>query len=212
MLPASGWLADRIGVKNIFFTAILLFTLGSLLCARSETLNELLISRVIQGIGGAMMNAGWQANGDENRPARSVYGGDDIRDVARPGLAWYTGHSPRRLSLVEHASWHWTFLINLPAGPYRRAGRSWFLMPNYTMRTQRFDIVAASSGLPSVWLRRHWRWTVTAAWAFRRLPFFGVNSCRADRAIKLLCCTLVTTNGRCSISHLIRYRRPSPSA
>lgn len=55
MLPASGWLADRIGVKNIFFTAILLFTLGSLLCARSETLNELLASRVIQGIGGAMM-------------------------------------------------------------------------------------------------------------------------------------------------------------
>ena len=35
MLPASGWLADKVGVRNIFFTAIVLFTLGSLFCARS---------------------------------------------------------------------------------------------------------------------------------------------------------------------------------
>lgn len=34
MLPASGWLADRVGVRNIFFTAIVLFTAGSLFCAR----------------------------------------------------------------------------------------------------------------------------------------------------------------------------------
>lgn len=33
MLPASGWLADRVGVRNIFFTAIVLFTAGSLFCA-----------------------------------------------------------------------------------------------------------------------------------------------------------------------------------
>lgn len=55
MLPASGWLADRVGVQRVFFSAIVLFTLGSILCARSETLNELIASRVIQGIGGAMM-------------------------------------------------------------------------------------------------------------------------------------------------------------
>jgi DHA2 family multidrug resistance protein-like MFS transporter len=34
MLPASGWLADKVGVRNIFFTAIILFTAGSLFCAR----------------------------------------------------------------------------------------------------------------------------------------------------------------------------------
>ena len=55
MLPASGWLADRVGVKWIFFSAIILFTLGSLMCAQAGTLNELIASRVIQGIGGAMM-------------------------------------------------------------------------------------------------------------------------------------------------------------
>ncbi|VDZ59543.1 Putative multidrug resistance protein MdtD [Serratia odorifera] len=55
MLPASGWLADKVGVKWIFFSAIVLFTLGSLLCARAETLNQLIAWRVVQGIGGAMM-------------------------------------------------------------------------------------------------------------------------------------------------------------
>ncbi|WP_373203109.1 MFS transporter [Citrobacter amalonaticus] len=55
MLPASGWLADKIGVRNIFFTAIVLFTLGSLFCAGSGTLNELVMARVLQGVGGAMM-------------------------------------------------------------------------------------------------------------------------------------------------------------
>ena len=55
MLPASGWLADKVGVRNIFFTAIILFTLGSLFCALSGTLNELLLARALQGVGGAMM-------------------------------------------------------------------------------------------------------------------------------------------------------------
>lgn len=55
MLPASGWLADKVGVRNIFFTAIVLFTLGSLFCAWSSTLNELVLARVLQGVGGAMM-------------------------------------------------------------------------------------------------------------------------------------------------------------
>lgn len=49
MLPASGWLADRIGVKWVFFSAIILFTFGSLMCAQSATLNELILSRVLQG-------------------------------------------------------------------------------------------------------------------------------------------------------------------
>lgn len=55
MLPASGWLADKIGVRNIFFAAIVLFTLGSLFCALSGTLNQLVLARVLQGVGGAMM-------------------------------------------------------------------------------------------------------------------------------------------------------------
>ncbi len=54
MLPASGWLADRVGVRNIFFTAIVLFTAGSLFCAQASTLDQLVMARVLQGVGGAI--------------------------------------------------------------------------------------------------------------------------------------------------------------
>lgn len=49
MLPASGWLADRVEVRNIFFTAIVLFTAGSLFCAQASTLDQLVMARVLQG-------------------------------------------------------------------------------------------------------------------------------------------------------------------
>ncbi|PZR47061.1 MAG: MFS transporter, partial [Ectopseudomonas oleovorans] len=55
LIPASGWVADRFGTRRIFFGAIALFSLGSLLCALSESLSMLIGARVIQGLGGALM-------------------------------------------------------------------------------------------------------------------------------------------------------------
>ncbi len=55
LIPVSGWLADRFGTRRIFILAVSLFTFGSLLCALSGSLAFLVASRVIQGIGGAMM-------------------------------------------------------------------------------------------------------------------------------------------------------------
>lgn len=55
LIPVSGWLADRYGTRKIFMIAVSLFTLGSLACALSPSLSVLVTSRVIQGVGGAMM-------------------------------------------------------------------------------------------------------------------------------------------------------------
>ena len=55
LIPVSGWLADRYGTRKVFIVAVSLFTLGSLACALSPTLQVLVISRIIQGVGGAMM-------------------------------------------------------------------------------------------------------------------------------------------------------------
>ncbi|MET0267903.1 MAG: MFS transporter, partial [Duganella sp.] len=55
LIPASGWIADRFGTRRVFFTAIVLFTLGSLACALSRSLNELVTARVLQGVGGSML-------------------------------------------------------------------------------------------------------------------------------------------------------------
>ncbi len=54
-IPISGWMADRFGTKRVFSLAIVLFTIGSLLCAASVNSPMLVVSRVIQGMGGAMM-------------------------------------------------------------------------------------------------------------------------------------------------------------
>ncbi len=55
LIPASGWLADRFGTKRIFLGAIVLFTIGLVLCAISTHLNQLVASRILQGAGGAML-------------------------------------------------------------------------------------------------------------------------------------------------------------
>ncbi|MDY6962858.1 MAG: MFS transporter, partial [Pseudomonadota bacterium] len=54
-IPISGWMADRFGAKTIFRMAILVFIIGSILCAISGTLVQFVLSRFLQGMGGAMM-------------------------------------------------------------------------------------------------------------------------------------------------------------
>jgi MFS family permease len=54
-LPISGWLADRFGAKRVFCLAIAFFSLGSALCGAANSLPELVLFRVLQGLGGAMM-------------------------------------------------------------------------------------------------------------------------------------------------------------
>src|SRR3974390_2536448 len=54
-IPASGWTADRFGARNIFCCAIAVFVVGSIGCALSHSLEEFVMARVVQGMGGAMM-------------------------------------------------------------------------------------------------------------------------------------------------------------
>ena len=54
-IPASGWVADRFGAKNVFRLAMVVFALGSIGCGISQGLGSLVAARVLQGIGGAMM-------------------------------------------------------------------------------------------------------------------------------------------------------------
>lgn len=54
VIPVSGWMADRFGCKRVFASALCLFLLGSILCGLSHTVFELILSRIIQGAGGAL--------------------------------------------------------------------------------------------------------------------------------------------------------------
>src|SRR4029450_7615315 len=55
VIPLSGWAADRFGTKRLYMLAVLLFTLGSALCATADSIGELIGYRVLQGLGGGML-------------------------------------------------------------------------------------------------------------------------------------------------------------
>ncbi|KUM37730.1 MFS transporter [Arthrobacter sp. EPSL27] len=113
-IPLSGWLAERVGARRVFCLAIAVFTVASLLCALSQDLTTLTLSRVLQGAGGAMMV-----------PVGTlvVLRGTAKKDLLRATayLVWPGLLAPVLAPLVggaltEFLSWHWIFLINLPLG------------------------------------------------------------------------------------------------
>jgi len=114
LIPASGWIADRFGTKNIFFGAILLFSLGSLLCALSNTLDMLTGARVIQGLGGALMLPVGRLV-----VLRAYPRSDLVRImgfITIPGLLGPLLGPTLGGWIVQYLTWHWIFLINLPVG------------------------------------------------------------------------------------------------
>lgn len=114
LIPASGWLADRFGTRRIYLTALCLFTFGSLLCAYSPSLSYLTAARVVQGIGGAMLLPVGRLAVLRQFPKEQFLAA--ITFVTIPGLIGPLVGPSLGGWLVEYASWHWIFLINLPIG------------------------------------------------------------------------------------------------
>ena len=113
-VPASGWLADRYGTRQVFRAAISVFTLGSILCGRAETLPFLVVSRIIQGAGGAMMLPVGRLILLRAVPkARLV---SAMAWVTMPALVGPVLGPPVGGFIVQYASWRWIFDINVPIG------------------------------------------------------------------------------------------------
>ena len=151
-MPASGFLADRFGTRKIFVFSLILFSLGSLFCAFSHNLTQLVISRVIQGVGGSLMTpVGKLAlikTFDKNELLKAMNFAI-IPALIGPVLGPLVGGY-----LVDYLSWHWIFLINIPIGILGIVLGLKF-MPNYSSRNTDFDlkgflIFAAASLLLSV--------------------------------------------------------------
>lgn len=136
MLPVSGWLADRFGVRNVFCSAIVLFSIGSLCCALSTTLDQLIAARVVQGIGGAMMVPVGRLTVMKLVPRDQYMAA--MTFVTLPGQIGPLLGPTLGGVLVEYASWHWIFLINIPVGIVGTIA-ALRLLPNFTLKTYRFD-------------------------------------------------------------------------
>ncbi|WP_223067574.1 MDR family MFS transporter [Paenibacillus caui] len=114
VIPLAGWMTDKFGAKRIFLITITLFTIGSALCALAQTPEQLIIFRVLQGLGGGMVSPIGMAMVFKLAPADkrgSIMGVLGVPMLLAPALGpvlsgW----------LVDYVSWHWIFLINLPIG------------------------------------------------------------------------------------------------
>src|SRR5690606_9310862 len=113
-ISLSGWLADCFGVRNIYFAAIIIFALASLGCAWSENLNELLVYRVFQGIGGALLLPVGRLAMLKIIPRTQFLSAMSLMSLA--GLIGPLIGPTLGGWMVEYLSWHWIFLINLPIG------------------------------------------------------------------------------------------------
>ena len=137
LIPASGWLADRLGTRRLFVAAIALFTAGSLACALSPDLDTLVASRVLQGIGGAMLLPVGRLAVLRAVPRTAFLAAMSF--VTVPGLIGPLIGPALGGWLTEAASWHWIFLINLPLGIAGSiAALRW--MPDLRAPVSRFDL------------------------------------------------------------------------
>ena len=113
-VPASGWMADRFGARNVFRIAIAVFTLGSVLCGRAETLPMLVLWRVLQGAGGAMMIPVGRLLLLRNVPKSELVGA--MAWLTTPALIGPVIGPPLGGFITTYLDWRWVFDINVPIG------------------------------------------------------------------------------------------------
>jgi EmrB/QacA subfamily drug resistance transporter len=138
LIPASGWLADRFGTRSTYVTALLLFVLGSALCAAAPTLSLLVAARVLQGIGGAMLLPVGRLAVLRSVPRPQYLQAMSV--VTIPGLVGPLIGPTLGGWLSEYSSWHWIFLINIPIGLLGATATFRFMPQSRPAGLERFDV------------------------------------------------------------------------
>src|SRR5262247_1558486 len=113
-IPISGWVADRFGARTVFRAAIVIFTMGSILCGLSDSLPQFVLARVFQGFGGAMMVPVGRLV-----LLRAVPKSELVRAMAWltvPALIGPVLGPPLGGFITTYLSWRWIFWINVPIG------------------------------------------------------------------------------------------------
>ncbi len=113
-IPASGWVADRYGTRTVFRAAIAVFTIGSILCGRADSLAFLVAARVLQGIGGAMMVPVGRLVLLRTAPKNELVAA--MAWLTMPALLGPVLGPPVGGFIVTYFNWNWIFDINVPIG------------------------------------------------------------------------------------------------
>jgi len=139
VIPLSGWAGDRFGTKRLYMLALLLFTAGSALCATANSINMLIFFRALQGLGGGMlMPVGMTIMTRAAGPHRMG------RLMAILGVPMLLGPILGPILggwLIQVASWHWVFLINVPIGVIALIYASLALAKDSPEPSESFDFI-----------------------------------------------------------------------
>jgi MFS transporter, DHA2 family, multidrug resistance protein len=137
MMPLTGWLAGRFGVKYIFMASVIGFTLVSAACGAAANLSELVIFRILQGICGAGLVPLGQATlftiypREKHGYAMAIFStGAMMGPIVGPTLGGW---------LTENLGWRWCFYINLPVGALCALGILFFVRQTGNVRRDPFD-------------------------------------------------------------------------
>jgi len=140
-MPITGWLADRIGRRQLFLAAVFGFILASMACGAAQTLEEMVAFRFVQGICAAFIGPLSQSVMlDINPPERharamSIWGmGIMIGPILGPIFGGW---------LTESVNWRWVFYVNLPVGIITLA-MMWALLPATKKTDRKFDLFGFS--------------------------------------------------------------------
>lgn len=138
VIPAAGWLGDRYGPKRMFVVALTLFVGASVVCGLAQSLEQLVATRVLQGIGGGLITPIGSAMlfrafplSERSTAAVGVLSVAVVAPAVGPVLGGV---------IVDNISWRWIFLINLPIGIVALALAALWLREDRTDVDDGFDV------------------------------------------------------------------------
>jgi EmrB/QacA subfamily drug resistance transporter len=144
MIPASGWIADRFGARRVYFSAIVIFVLASILCGISQSVWQFIGARVLQGLGGSIMVPVGRLI-----VLKKIEKSDLMRAMAYltwPALSAPLLGPPLGGFITTYWSWQWIFYINVPLGLIALVF-AWNIVPRSAVTSQRRPFDAAGFGL-----------------------------------------------------------------
>jgi EmrB/QacA subfamily drug resistance transporter len=151
VIPVSGWAARRFGAKRVYLISVVLFTLGSALCGLATSTTELVLFRVLQGLGGGMIMPLAQLMMAEAAGPKRM--GRVMSIVAVPMMLAPILGPTLGGAIIEVSTWRWIFYVNVPVGIFAFVSAIRILPSPKLAPTDRLDYVGfllMAAGLPLI--------------------------------------------------------------